>query len=191
MYVPPAAVVQGNLTFWLRAQGMPAPDVNRLASDALRRVVPDSRPVVQTVTRQLLFFRQAEDAAFQGPIVAALGALALVLVGVGLFGIVSYVAEQRLREFGIRSALGARPADLYATVVRQSAAPVLAGLGLGLAASLWVTGWLRSIVQGMDAGTMEGLILTSASIGVVAVIAIARPARRASRIDPVTVLRAD
>jgi hypothetical protein len=135
--------------------------------------------------------RDAGESRFQGPIVAVLGAVAFLLTGIGLYGLVTYLVEQRIREYGIRLALGARPGDLWGTVLRQSVAPALVGIGAGLAISLWTNRLLASLLFGVTPTSPGVLALVAASLMAAAVLASVRPARRVLQIDPVRVLRAE
>jgi putative ABC transport system permease protein len=191
VFVPRAPQAERSATFWLAAPGVPAADVARAATRTVTALVPASRPLVLPVSLERLFRRYADEALFQGPIVAALGALALTVVAVGLFGVVTYVSEQRSREFGIRCALGARPVDLSSVVIRQGAVPALTGLALGLAVTLWTAGWLRTIVPGLDASHLETMLLVAGLILAATLMAAGGPARRAAKVDPVSVIRTD
>ncbi len=116
---------------------------------------------------------------------------ALLLAGVGIFGVVSHVVSQRSREVGIRMALGATRKEVLKMTVRQAIAPVYAGVAVGLLGSLGVSRFLESQVYGVstkDPLTFSVVILT---ILLVTSAAIVVPTRRATRVDPMTVLRYD
>jgi putative ABC transport system permease protein len=188
---PPPAVssIAPVVTLW--APGVTAESLRERVAAVVGHLSQGGFLRVEPLTFANQFERESGEALFQAPIVTAFGVLAFVVAGVGLFGLVSYVVERRLREFGIRIALGARPAHLWAYVVRESLWPSLAGLGLGLIAARAldllvqskVFGWAAS---GLLAATIVGVLLIgvalSASIG---------PARRAMRVDPLDVLRAE
>lgn len=117
------------------------------------------------------------------------GLLGLVLVTVGIYGTVSYIVVQRTREVGIRMALGARRGDVLLLILRESAQPVLFGLGIGLVLAAGVAWLLRYVLYGvplLDAvsfGGVSTLLLT------VALLAAFFPSRRATRVDPMVALR--
>jgi len=122
-------------------------------------------------------------------VLGGFAALALVVVAVGLLSVVSYTVAQRSRELAVRSALGARPADLVRLVVGQGLAVTGAGLGIGLVAALALSrsmGTLLYAVKPADALTYVGVTVTVASL---AAAACAFPARRAARLDPWRALR--
>lgn len=119
------------------------------------------------------------------------GVLALLLAAVGIYGVVSYTTRQRTHEIGIRIALGAGKAQILRDVLRQGLILTAAGLTVGVAASLILTRFLRTMLYGV--GTTD--LLTFASVAVVlcvvAAVACYLPARRAAAIDPVQALRTE
>jgi putative ABC transport system permease protein len=117
------------------------------------------------------------------------GAMAVLLAVVGVYGIVAQMLGQRRREIGIRLALGAQASAVLGLVMRQGLLLVIAGMGLGLVASLAVTRALSSLlwsVSPTDPITYAIVLLTILGVGAVASVL---PARRASRIDPLRVIR--
>jgi ABC-type antimicrobial peptide transport system permease subunit len=117
------------------------------------------------------------------------GALALILAGLGLYGVVSYDTSRRQREIGIRLALGARARSVIALLGRRVAALVAGGIALGAAISTWCAGFVSTLLFGLgahDASTLAGAIVV---LSLVAVLAGWIPARRATRLDPTVVLR--
>jgi predicted permease len=119
----------------------------------------------------------------------AMGILGLLLSVVGVYGVVSYGASLRTREMGIRIALGARPANVRALVLRQGSVLVVAGIVCGLAVALAVTRALAGffvLVGTLDIPTFAAV---TALLGAIALAACYLPARRAMRVDPMIVLR--
>jgi ABC-type antimicrobial peptide transport system permease subunit len=116
----------------------------------------------------------------------------LVLASVGIYGVISYATAQRVREIGIRMALGARKQDVFTMVIGHGVRLALAGLAIGIAAALILTRVLDSFshllygVSGDDPVTFGGLSLL---LTLVAVAACYIPARRASKVDPIVALR--
>ncbi|MGO9096387.1 MAG: ABC transporter permease [Bryobacteraceae bacterium] len=119
------------------------------------------------------------------------GALALLLGTVGLYGVISYSVAQRTNEIGIRSALGAAPADLLGLVLRDGMRLVVVGLAVGLAGSLWLSRFLRAMLYGVTPGDPAILTGVAAVLVGAAALALLLPARRAARIDPAAALRAE
>ncbi len=117
--------------------------------------------------------------------------VALVLAVVGLYGVVSYGVSQRLREMGVRLALGAEGGDIRDMVLRQSLTVVGAGLVLGVVGGLSLTGLMDNLLFGVTATDPWTYGVVALVLGLVAVAASALPARRAARVDPIQVLRAE
>lgn len=124
-----------------------------------------------------------------GYLVGAFAGLALLLASVGLYGLVSYTASQRVREFGIRIALGARPESLVRLILARGVAVSVLGIGLGLVISYGLGLALQSLLFGVartDVLTIGGAALVLMTVGG---IAAWLPARRASRVDAAISLR--
>ena len=124
-------------------------------------------------------------------LLSLVGALALVLGSVGLYGMVSYAAVRRTREMGIRLALGANRAGVVALVVRGGLLVVGIGGVVGLGAALALGGALRGFLIGVGAFDPVALLAAPAVLGAVALLATWIPARGVSRVDPVAALRAE
>ena len=117
------------------------------------------------------------------------GALALLLAGLGLYGIVAQAVSARRTEIGLRMALGAQPTGIVRLVFRRVGVLIVAGLALGLAGSWWAARFVAPLlfqVEARDPMTFSG---TAAVLVAVGVLAAWVPARRAARLDPATVLR--
>ncbi len=120
---------------------------------------------------------------------AIFAGLALLLACIGIYGVIAYLTSQRVPEFGVRVALGAHSSDIVSLVLRESLAIVLAGIGIGLLASIGTGRILERLVPGVQ--TAQGLILAVVlpALIVVAVFACYIPARRAAKVDPMVALR--
>ena len=117
------------------------------------------------------------------------GGLALVLASVGLYGVISYAVSQRTREIGVRMALGARPADVSRMVLEEGLKLVLAGLALGVLASLLLTRLLEGMLYGVTMRDPAIFLLVNLLLVAVSLGACYLPARRAMRVDPMVALR--
>jgi ABC-type antimicrobial peptide transport system permease subunit len=117
-------------------------------------------------------------------LIAVFGAMALALASVGLYGVISYLASQRRREFAIRLAVGARASDLLALVLKQGLWLALVGLALGLMLSAVSTRALGSMLHGVTAWDTWTYLLVSGLMLVVVLTASFIPAWQASRVDP-------
>ena len=157
----------------------------RQAVAALDNEVPisDIRPLNQIA---------GEPAAPRRFIMVLLGffaALALLLAGVGIYGVMAYSVSQRTHEIGIRMALGAQQSEILRRVIGQGLVPVLLGMGAGLAGAVGLSRFLSSLlfqVQPTDSVTFAVVPL---GLFVVALLACFIPARRAAKVDPMVALR--
>ena len=128
---------------------------------------------------------------FAATLSGAFSALALLLAATGVFGLVSYSVSQRLREFGIRAALGAQPADLLTAALRSALLSTAAGVALGLAATLYLVRFVESQLYAVQALDPLTYLAASAVMLSAAIFSAYLPARRAARVDPAETLRAD
>jgi ABC-type antimicrobial peptide transport system permease subunit len=121
----------------------------------------------------------------------AFGVLALMLSVTGIYGLAAYTVSRRVREIGIRVAIGARPAQVLRLIFARTGALVIAGAAAGLVLGVAGSGVLSSIVY--QASSRDPVVIGSAvlAIAAVALAAACGPARRALRIDPVQALRHD
>jgi predicted permease len=115
--------------------------------------------------------------------------LALLIAGVGLFGVLAYGVAQRRREIGVRAALGATPGALIRLVVRQGAAITIAGLSVGLIGAYLAAGWVGGFLFGVTPRDGLSFVVVPVVLFVVATLAALVPARRAARVDPVVALK--
>ncbi len=115
--------------------------------------------------------------------------LALLLACIGIYGVLAYLTSQRVPEIGVRMALGASAGNVVRLVLRQSLAMIFAGVGVGMAAALVAGRLLARSVQGVRSSEPFTFALTIAVLVAAALFASFVPARRASRVDPMTALR--
>jgi hypothetical protein len=188
VYIPLGELpASGWLVVWLPDRIVPNAD--EIVSAAVRAAVPGARVTMTPVTMDTLFRGERGEARFQTPFMIAFAVLALALAAVGVFGVVSYIVERRTREFGIRLALGAPPADLWRSVSRQGVVPALVGLAIGVTGARALEQIVQGSVFGWPSSGAWAVSIVAVVLFAVAVAAAAAPARRAMRIDPVATLR--
>ena len=158
-------------------------------SHAMKQVAPQL-VVTSTALMEERVARSVSEERFRASLSAAFGLTALTLAAVGLYGVIVRRTADRRREFGVRVALGARPADVSGLVLRDAALLVVSGLALGLPAAYATAQVTRSLLFGVSASSPYVFALTAAVLACVAVAASFLPARRASLADPVAALRA-
>ncbi|MGH9372234.1 MAG: FtsX-like permease family protein, partial [Vicinamibacterales bacterium] len=158
---------------------------------AIRDIVRDVDPQM-AVTVATLASRVEQQGEQMKPIMvygAAAGVLALLLALTGVYAVVSFSVSQRVREIGIRTALGAQRSDVVALILRSGVAPVLGGLAVGIGLALAVAAVMESVLIGVNPRDPIIFLVVSSLLLGVAVGAIWIPARRAAALDPLTSLR--
>jgi predicted permease len=147
--------------------------------------VNDVRWMDEIVSRSLGMER------FGALLLGVLALMALLLAAMGIYGVLSYLVEQRTREIGVRMALGATGLAVQRMVVGQGMAAVVAGVVLGLGGALALTRLLGSLLVGVSVRDPAAFALAPAVLLAVALFASGLPALRASRMDPVVALQRD
>ena len=157
---------------------------------AVSSVDPDARAVgIATVNE--LASAALRQPRFQMTLVGSFATLALLLGAVGIFGVVSFATARRARELAVRIALGAKGGDVQRLVIGETLRTVGVGIVVGVVAALALTRVIRSLVYDVSPADPLTFTLVPLAVVVVAVLAAAIPARRASRVDPIAVLRMD
>jgi putative ABC transport system permease protein len=161
---------------------------------AIRRAIwsaDKDLPIVRVATMGELVERSVADRRFALILFEAFGAAALILAAVGIYGVLSGRVTERIREIGVRSALGASPHAIVALVVREGLALASFGVIIGLAGAAAASRAIGTLIFGispLDPATYGGVI---ALLLTVSAIACSAPAWRAARVDPSVTLRAE
>jgi ABC-type antimicrobial peptide transport system permease subunit len=144
---------------------------------------------VRTMERHLENARLMPRVA--GTLSTVAGLVGLVIATVGVYGVISFAVVRRRREIGIRLAVGARPLEIVAMVLRQGLTMTVVGTGIGVVAGAMLTRLVASLLYGIEPRDTATFMAVPAFLIVIALIACLLPARSASRTDPVSVLRSE
>src|SRR5262245_18037183 len=176
------------LAFVIRTS-VPPTSLAQPASGAIRAVDPE-QPVEDIRTMEEVIDTTLTSQRFSVLVLGMFAAVALVLASVGIYSVLSYIVRGRSHEIGIRTALGARTADVVRLVVVEGMTPALLGIAAGTVGALATGKLLERLVFGVSASDPLTLAVVAGTLAIVAFIASLVPAYRASRLDPLEVLRA-
>lgn len=189
IYIPHAQHPVDGLVMTLRTSTHP----RGLIADAravLRRLDPNM-PMSAVATMEEIVAESVAARRFSLMLLAAFAAVALVLAAIGIYGVLSYTVGQRTREIGVRMAMGAPRGHVLRLVVGEGVVLVLAGLGIGVAATLALTSLVSGLLYGVQPSDPSTLASVCAALVMVALGASYPPARRAASVDPVRALRTE
>ena len=155
---------------------------------ALREVDPN-QPIYDIAALPERLDRLTGQERLNAMIYSVLGAFGLVLAALGIHGVLAFSVNQRLREMGIRSAMGAQPGQLRGLVMRSALGMIAIGLALGLVGSFVLTRFLSAKLYEIDAHDPATLVGAMAILGVIALVSSFFPANRAAKVDPIRALR--
>jgi predicted permease len=173
--------------FVLRAQGDPRA-LTRPIEAAVREIDPNL-PLNSIDTMNDVLEAGVGNERLTMVLLMGFAALALLIAAIGVFGVTAYSVAQRTHELGVRMALGAKPSTVLALVLRQEMAACLIGIAVGIIGAVLLSSLLESLLFGVPARDTLTLAGASLVLLVVTVLACLIPARRATRVDPVTALR--
>ena len=157
---------------------------------AIRTLDPE-QPVYDVSTMDDVLARSTSERRLNMAIIAGFALSALLLAGVGLYGVIAYGVTQQLREFGVRMALGARPSDVSRMVLRKGSMLAVLGAVLGFGGAIALLRAMRSLLYGVSAFDPLTLVVAAGLLLSVALAASYFPARRAARVDPAYALRSE
>jgi macrolide transport system ATP-binding/permease protein len=186
VYLPGATPGEMDTTLLVRTT-TDAAALKDLARREAFAVEPVLRLFVNTFEERIAREQAIMSAASHGA--TALGTLALMLAVIGLYGVMAWLVVQRTREIGIRMALGAQANNVLALVLKQGMKLVLIGAVIGIPASLAVARLLSSMLFGLTTSDALTIVVVTALLVAVTLLACYVPARRATRVDPLETLR--
>lgn len=187
LYVPYAQSATGSVTLVVRT----AWDAGALLPSLREAVwqVDERQAVYHAGTLESMVADTLVERRFNLVLLAVFSLAALVLAAVGIYGLISFATRERVQEIGVRLALGARPVDVVALVVRQGLLLAVPGIVLGLSGALFLTRFLEHMLYGVtptDPGTLAAVALLMLAVSLAAAYV---PARRAAALDPAETLR--
>jgi putative ABC transport system permease protein len=180
--------VSRDMSYVIRSSRVGAPGFLRELEHAVRAVNP-TVPLADVQTLDKIQAQSMSQTSFAMVMLALAASVALLLALVGIYGVVSYIATQRTHEIGIRMALGAQSGDVCGLFLRHGLALTLAGLVLGIGAAMLLTPVMSALLYGVrptDPATYASVAIVLAAV---TLLATYLPARRASRVEPITALR--
>ena len=167
---------------------VPPMSVARPAEQIVLNIDPD-QPVEQVRSMETVLDEQLASRRFSARLLGVFAALALGLASIGIYTVLSFIVGGRSREISIRSALGARTADVVRMVLVEGMTPALIGIALGVAGSIASSALLERMVFGVSPSDPWTMAIVASALGLVALAASVIPAMRAARVDPAAVLR--
>jgi putative ABC transport system permease protein len=161
-------------------------------TNAIRQEITaiDNRQIVYALqTMEEIVSDSQGQRRFSMMLLSTFAGIALLLASIGIYGVVSYLVNQRVHEVGIRMALGAKPSDIMRIVLGRGSIMALVGIVIGLAASFGLTRLISKLLFGVSATDPATFAAVAALLLVITLAACYFPARRAMRVDPMVALR--
>jgi len=175
------------LTMTVRTKSDPHGAISAV-TDAIHQVGPDI-PVTHVLSMDDVIAQSMSPQRFNMLLLAAFAGLALLLAAVGIYGVLSYSVRRRVREIGIRMALGASQSDILRLVVGDGMKPILIGVAIGLTAAVALSRFVASLVFGVPPTDPLTFTVVALLLVVVGIVANTLPAYRATRVEPMRTLR--
>jgi putative ABC transport system permease protein len=189
LYRPYAQAPTSDVSFAVRT----AVDPMALAGDVRRAIdrVDAQQPTFDVMTMRQMLSDRTIAMQYVAGVMGLFGGLALVLALVGLYAVMSYLVAQRVREIGVRIALGATPGDVTRLTIAQAARLTAAGLAIGFVVALALGRFIEAALLGTASADVKVPILLALTLAVTALASSYLPARRAAAVDPMVALRSD
>jgi putative ABC transport system permease protein len=151
--------------------------------------VDAEQPIYELSTMDQILARAVFLPRMSATLLALFAGAALLLAGLGIYGVLSYAVSQRTREIGLRMALGASGGRTVGLVVRNSLTMLAAGVGMGLVAAIFVAYSMRSVLYGIGPFDLPAFSIAALALVAAGLMATLLPALRATRVDPMIALR--
>jgi predicted lysophospholipase L1 biosynthesis ABC-type transport system permease subunit len=184
-YLPLAQNASRKMEILLRGSGA------RSALEAAAKELDPDQPIMHFAGLEAALDEQTSLRRFTTALLGLFAVTALLITGVGLFGLISYLVIQRQQEFGIRFALGARPADVISLVASKVMLMAAVGLGLGTVGSFGFSSLLNSMLFGVKRFDAGSYFAGAAALLFICFLAAISPVIKATRVDPVLAMRTE
>ncbi|HEU4386387.1 MAG TPA: FtsX-like permease family protein, partial [Blastocatellia bacterium] len=187
IYFPCGQDVFANMSVVIRTTVDPvsaAAGIRQAAQEADR-----AQPISDIRTMENIVSDSISQPRLNLTLLAVFGGIAMILSAAGIYGVIAYSVSQRIREIGLRIALGAKPGDVLRMVIGQGMKLAIAGVLIGLAGAWSLTRLLETLLFGVRANDPPTFVAIALSLTAVALIACWIPARRAAKVDPMVALR--
>jgi ABC-type antimicrobial peptide transport system permease subunit len=169
--------------------GLPISTVSPWVRARIAQIDPNVPVEITSLSRDVS--RLADRPRFETALLSFFAVTGLLMAVIGLYGVVTFMAQQRTREIGIRMALGATRTNVMHLILREGLRLVVTGGALGLIAALMLSRVLRTVLFGVGPRDPASFIAVACVLALVALVAILIPARSAMKTDPMTALRCE
>ncbi len=174
--------------WWIVRTRMEPHTLTAAVTNAIREAT-GGLPVAHIRTMDDIVVLTTSRERFNMLLLTVFGASALLMAAIGIYGLMSYSVQQRTQELGVRMALGAQAGNIRNMVIRQGMLLAAIGLVIGIAGAFWLTKFLTGFLFGVKTWDPMAFILTPILLSAVALAAVWLPARKATRVDPMSALR--
>lgn len=186
-YWPQPELVYPWMTFVIRTQGDPT-NIAAGARSVIRNIDPQ-QPIGQVATMESLLGKSVARSRFNAVLLTIFSLVAMVMAGVGIYGVMSYSVQQRTHEIGLRMALGAQQRDVLRLIINQGVALGVIGVVVGLGAAFGLTRLIVSLLFEVPATDPRTFVAVALGVFAITLFACYIPARRAAKVDPLVALR--
>jgi len=189
VYYPHAHLAYNRMVIVVRSSGDPLALANPIRR-VIRRIDP-AQPIADVRTMDEVIADTFSRQHFSTLLLASFSGASLLLAAIGVYGILAYSVSERTRELGVRVAIGATPGRIIFLILRAATIPVVGGVVIGISGALALTGLLHSMLFDISPRDPLTFVFVPVMVVTVALIAAYLPARRAARLEPMIVLRAE
>jgi putative ABC transport system permease protein len=189
LFLPFQQNYRGQMTLIARAAGRPEAVAASIRQEVAN--IDGELPVYSVKTMPKFLDRLLNGPKSVAVMVSIFGVIALLMAAVGLYGVISYLVAQRMREIGIRMALGANAADVLRLIVQQGMRLAMVGVAIGVTAAAALAQLMKSLLYGVSGADPTVFVVVSLTLVAATLLACYLPARRATKVDPMIALRCE